>query len=57
MPLEIREIVIRASVVAGDETTNKQAKQNANAGDSSNQDVVQACLEKIMESQNDKDER
>ena len=53
MPLEIKEIVITASI-----TESFQEKQKSDTGGGGNsEDVIAACVEQVLEILNEKNER
>ncbi|MCB0628409.1 MAG: DUF5908 family protein [Saprospiraceae bacterium] len=59
MPLEIRELVIKAAIGSGKEQNDTQ---QGGGGDESeegkgNQAIIQACVEKVLEIINEKMER
>jgi hypothetical protein len=57
MPLEVREIVIKATIVQeGEEGAPSSSSASSNGGSGSEQ-IVNACVEKIMEILRDKHER
>lgn len=55
MPIEIREIVIRATVNQGD--TSAPQPRAAGAGNTASQDVLQECIEQVVQVLQDKNER
>jgi hypothetical protein len=55
MPIEIREIVIRATVNQGDASAPQPGA--AAAGSAASQDVLQECIEQIVQVIQDKNER
>jgi hypothetical protein len=58
MPIEIREIVIRATVNQGDAATSSPGSGNAAAPPGpSGPDVLQECLDQITQIMQDKKER
>lgn len=61
MPIEIRELVIRATVENGKEGAQKPAgtpsKEAATPANADNDQVVQACVEQVLEILRRKQER
>ncbi len=58
MPIEIRELVIKATVVQeGSEGAASAPSSNSNNNVSSNEEIITACVEKIMEILKEKDAR
>lgn len=61
MPIEIRELVIRATVESGKDGTEKPAAAPANGAatpaNTDNDQVVQACVEQVLEILRRKQER
>lgn len=58
MPIEIRELVIKATVTQGNESTGNAAiAQSLGNGVSPSEEIINACVEKILEIIKDRDER
>ncbi len=55
MPIEVRELVIKATVVQEDQVGGSSASSGKNA--LSNEQIISACVEKILEILRDRDER
>jgi hypothetical protein len=57
MPIEIRELVIKATVTQNDEASSGLAASSSSNNVSSSEEIINACVEKIMEILKDKNER
>lgn len=58
MPIEIRELVIKATVVQeGNSGAASAPPSNSNNNVSANEEIITACVEKIMEILKEKDAR
>jgi Family of unknown function (DUF5908) len=58
MPIEIRELIIKATVVQEGNTGSVSAtSSNSNNNVSANEEIITACVEKIMEILKEKDAR
>ena len=58
MPIEIRELVIKATVVQeGNAGATSAPSSNSNNNVSANEEIITACVEKIMEILKEKDAR
>ncbi|MDH7460651.1 DUF5908 family protein [Chitinophagaceae bacterium 26-R-25] len=60
MPIEIRELIIRANIVQEDNNNNASATsttQDNNDATSHLEDLVNKCVEKILENLKNKNER
>ena len=57
MPVEIRELVIKAHVSQDKNEVAKSDDTTSNNTVTSSQELITACIEKIMEIQKDKKER
>lgn len=58
MPIEIRELVIKATVVQeGNSGAASVPSSNSNNNVSTNEEIITACVEKIMEILKEKDAR
>lgn len=58
MPIEIRELVIKATVTQGNEPAgNTAVTQTSGNGVSASEEIINACVEKILEIIKDRDER
>jgi hypothetical protein len=57
MPIEIRELVIKATVTQNDEASSGLAASSSSNNVSSAEEIINACVEKIMEILKDKNER
>ena len=58
MPIEIRELVIKATVVQeGSGGAASAPSSNSNNNVSANEEIITACVEKIMEILKEKDAR
>lgn len=55
MPIEVRELVIKATVLQDDQVGRGSASSGNNV--SSNEQIINACVEKILEILRDRDER
>jgi hypothetical protein len=58
MPIEIRELVIKATIVQeGTAGASTAASSSANNNVSANEEIITACVEKILEIINDRNDR
>lgn len=63
MPIEIRELYIKAVIHTGGKNTSAgedataKAKEGSGGGDTPADDFINLCVEKVMEILNDKKER
>lgn len=60
MPIEIRELVIKATVAPADGSTNNAVRSTGSSGDnnvSQKEEIINTCVEKIMQILKDKHER
>ncbi len=58
MPIEIRELIIKATVVQeGSAGATSVPSSNANNNVSANEEIITACVEKVMEILKEKDAR
>ena len=58
MPIEIRELIIKATVVQeGSTGANAAPSSNTNNNVSANEEIITACVEKVLEILKDKDAR
>jgi len=56
MPIEVRELVIKATVVQ-DVTAASGSSASSNNNVSPNEEIINACVEKILEILKDRNER
>jgi len=57
MPIEIRELIIKATVVQDGAPTGGQSNPSSGNGMTPNEEIINTCLEKINEIVKDKRER
>lgn len=55
MPIEVREMVIKATVVP--DAASSGAASSGEGGSANSVEIVQLCVEKVLEILKDKDER
>lgn len=57
MPIEVRELVIKATVVPDGATGSSGSSGSSNNNVSPNEEIINACVEKILEILKDRNER
>lgn len=58
MPVEVRELIIKATIAQEDASGNgAPAASSANNGESPNEAIIKLCVEKVLEILKEKDER
>lgn len=58
MPIEVRELVIKATIVQEDVSGNGSSTASSSNNDvSSNEALIKICVEKVLEILKEKDER
>lgn len=57
MPIEIRELIIKATIVQDGNPGGGNSNAVANNGVSPSEEVIKVCIEKVLEILKDRDER
>jgi len=57
MPIEVRELVIKATIAQEDSKGTNAVASSSNNGESTREEIINICVEKILEILKDKNER
>lgn len=57
MPIEIRELIIKATIVQDGNPATRNSNSVQNNGVSPSEEVIKVCIEKVLEILKERDER
>ncbi|WP_214227662.1 DUF5908 family protein [Pedobacter sp. B4-66] len=57
MPIEIRELIIKATIVQDGNPASRNSNSVQNNGVSPSEEVIKVCIEKVLEILKERDER
>lgn len=57
MPIEVRELVIKATIVQDGQATDRGARVGQNNGVALSEELINTCVEKVLEILKEKNER
>lgn len=57
MPIEIRELIIKATIVQDGNPATRSSNSVQNNGVSASEEVIKVCIEKVLEILKERDER
>ncbi len=57
MPVEVRELIIKATIVQELGSTSNSASSSQNNGINASEEIVKVCVEKVLEILKEKNER